>query len=187
METIYCDLDGVLANFIQGSIEACDLSISQDDVKTWNFFRPYMPAEEFWKKIHEQKYFWEDLQLYPWAHELVDMLKRHGDVVFCTDPSHDDESATGKICWLKRHGFVKPGGKNYVLTAEKWRLSKPGTVLVDDSVKNCYDFSTYGGLGITFPQPWSFAVSGFHNNHVRYIEELIEATRRKEPSAYGGH
>lgn len=175
METIFCDLDGVIADFVSASIEACDLPIGHDDVKTWNFFKPYMPAEEFWRTIHEQKYFWEDLPIYPWAHELVDMLKRHGDVVFCTDPSHDDESATGKIRWLKRHGFVGPGGMNYVLTAEKWRLAKPGTILVDDSEENCFEFTRKRGAGITFPQPWNFAGRDFIPDRVGYLDILIEA------------
>jgi len=175
METIFCDLDGVIANFVRGSIEACDLPIEHDDVKTWNFFKPYMNEYEFWRTIHEQKYFWEDLPIYPWAHELVDMLKRHGDVVFCTDPTHDDESATGKICWLKRHGFVKPGGKNFILTAEKWRLAKPRTVLVDDSVNNCLYFSVKGSIGVTFPQPWNFSGRDSLQGRVGYVAEVLAA------------
>lgn len=171
MRTIYCDLDGVIADFVSGAIEACDLPIAHDDVKTWNFFKPYMNEYEFWRRIHEQKYFWEDLPVYTWANELVRSMSRFGNVVFCTDPSHDDEAATGKIRWLKRHGFIKPDGKNYILTAEKWRLAKPGDVLVDDSEVNCMHFCGSGGFGIVFPQPWNSAGAGRHR--IFHVEDVL--------------
>lgn len=156
MTTIYCDLDGVIANFVEGAIEAADLPLTHDDVKEWDFFKPYMSSEEFWGRVHAQSCFWEDLPVYPWAHELVEALRSFGDVVYCSDPTLDDESATGKIKWLKRHGFVKPGEKNYILTAEKWRLAAQHSYLVDDSYKNCVDFARHGnGEWNVFPQRWN--------------------------------
>lgn len=158
MTTIYCDLDGVIANFVEGAIEAADLPLTHDDVKEWDFFKPYMSSEEFWGRIHAQSCFWEDLPSYPWAHELVEALQGFGDVVFCSDPTLDDESATGKIKWLKRHGFVNPGERNYILAAEKWRLSLKDTVLIDDSFVNCQRFAmgldSYGDT-VLFPQRWN--------------------------------
>lgn len=156
MTTIYCDLDGVIANFVEGAIEAADLPLTHDDVKEWDFFKPYMSSEEFWGRVHAQSCFWEDLPVYPWAHELVEALRSFGDVVYCSDPTLDDESATGKIKWLKRHGFVKPGERNYILAAEKWRLSQSGVILLDDSPANCRQFYDGGnGLSIQFPQRWN--------------------------------
>lgn len=156
MTTIYCDLDGVIANFVDGAIEAADLPLTHDDVNQWDFFKPYMSAEHFWGCVHTQSCFWEDLPVYPWAHELVEALRSFGDVVYCSDPTLDDESATGKIKWLKRHGFVRPGERNYILAAEKWRLSQSGVILLDDSPVNCRRFYTGGnGLSIQFPQRWN--------------------------------
>ena len=156
MATIYCDLDGVLANFVDGAIEAAGLPIVHNDVNQWDFFKPFMTAEDFWGRIHAQSCFWEDLPVYPWAHELVRALWDFGEVVFCTDPTLDDESATGKVKWLKRHGFVEPNGKNYVLMAEKWRLAADHSYLVDDSHKNCADFARAGnGTLNVFPQRWN--------------------------------
>ena len=156
MTTIYCDLDGVIANFVEGAIEVADLPLTHDQVTQWDFFKLYMSSEEFWARVHAQSCFWEDLPVYPWAHELVEALRAFGEVVFCSDPTLDDESATGKIRWLKRHGFVKPGGKNYILAAEKWRLSTSKAYLLDDSLANCYRF-VLGGYGesILFPQRWN--------------------------------
>lgn len=158
MTTIYCDLDGVIANFVDGAIEAADLPLTHDEVKHWDFFKPYMSQEHFWTCIHAQSCFWEDLPVYPWAHELVEALRSFGGVVFCSDPSHDDESASGKIKWLKRHGFVTKGDPDcFVLLRDKYLLSKPGTVLVDDSTYNCQMFTGLHGQGdaILFPQRWN--------------------------------
>lgn len=158
MTTIYCDLDGVIANFVDGAIEAADLPLTHDEVNQWDFFKPYMSSEDFWGRIHAQSCFWEDLPVYPWAHELVEALRSFGDVVYCSDPTLDDESATGKIKWLKRHGFVRPGERNYILAAEKWRLSLQNTYLVDDSTSNCHNFAfrmAAEGDAIVFPQRWN--------------------------------
>jgi hypothetical protein len=98
------------------------------------------------------------------------MLEKYGDVVFCTDPSHDDESATGKLKALKRHGFLAPGGTNYVLCKDKWRLAKEGTWLIDDSVTNCGLFNAHGGRALTFPQRWN---SSGCSNPVKYVEAMV--------------
>lgn len=161
MTTIYCDLDGVIANFVEGAIEAADLPLTYDEVVQWNFFKPYMSVTEFWGRIHAHSCFWEDLPVYPWAHELVGALRSFGDVIFCTDPSHDEESSTGKIRWLKRHGFLSKGDPDcYVLLRDKFLLSKPGTVLVDDSTYNCRMFTGLQDQGdaILFPQRWNITL-----------------------------
>jgi 5'(3')-deoxyribonucleotidase len=155
VKTFLLDLDGVIANFVAGSIEACELPITEDEVKQWNYYEPFMTRYEFWRRIHEHKYFWEDLPVYPGSHELVDRLESCGDVIFCTDPSGDDDAATGKIEWLKRNGFVKPDGNNYVLTHHKHLLAKPGVVLIDDYPANVEKFIEHGGEALLFDRPWN--------------------------------
>ena len=155
MKTILLDIDGVLADFVTGSIEACGLPITHDEVTQWNYYEPYMTKEEFWKRIHAQKYFWEDLPVYPGAHLLVEVMKQVGAVYFCSDPSGDDEAATGKIRWLKRHGFVNPGEDNYILTPHKHLLAGPNVVLVDDYAENVKKFRDRGGEGVLYPQRWN--------------------------------
>jgi len=149
------DLDGVIANFVAGSIEACELPLREEDVQQWDYYEPYMTRYEFWRRIHEHKYFWEDLPVYPVSYELVDDLESRGDVIFCTDPSGDDDAATGKVKWLKRNGFVTPGGNNFVLTHYKHLLAKPGVVLIDDYPANVERFIQHGGEALLFDRPWN--------------------------------
>ena len=159
------DLDGVIANFVAGSIEACELPITEDEVRQWNYYEPYMTRYEFWRRIHEQKYFWEDLPVYPGSYELVDHLGSRGDVIYCTDPSGDVDAATGKIKWLVRNGFMGPGGNNYVLTHHKHLLAGPGVVLIDDYPANVERFIQHGGEALLFDRPWNVGCTDLVRYH----------------------
>lgn len=155
MTTIFVDLDGVLADFVSAAIAAAELPITADQVEHWNFFEEYMDEEEFGKRINSTMYFWDDLPVYPWAHELVDYLKTKGDIVYCTSPGNHDEAATGKLNWLRRHGFLSKHSKNYVLTHYKWLLAGRDRILVDDSDQQCVHFDQMGGAVVLFPQQWN--------------------------------
>lgn len=159
------DLDGVIANFVAGSIEACELPITEDEVRQWDYYEPYMTRYEFWRRIHEQKYFWEDLPVYPGSYELVDHLGSRGDVIYCTDPSGDVDAATGKIKWLVRNGFMGPGGNNYVLTHHKHLLARPGVVLIDDYPANVERFIQHGGEALLFDRPWNVGCTDLVRYH----------------------
>jgi len=156
--TIFVDLDGVLADFISAAITAAELPITADQVQHWNFFQEYLDEEEFSKRIDNTMYFWDDLPVYPWAHELVEYLKTKGDIVYCTSPGNHDEAATGKLNWLRRHGFLSKHSKNYVLTHYKWLLAGRDRILVDDSDDQSYRFVNMGGHSVVFPQKWNMKV-----------------------------
>lgn len=149
---ILLDMDGVLCDFYTAALDACDLP--RDTKPEWDFWLPYMTTEEFWQKIDDRTYFWEDLEPYPWMHELVDACKSLGRVWFCSTPGPDRDSASGKLAWLRRHKLLD---SNYVLTPHKHMLSKPGRVLIDDSIHNVTEFvrSSQGSGALLFPQPWS--------------------------------
>jgi 5'(3')-deoxyribonucleotidase len=155
MTTIFLDLDGVLADFVSGAIAAAELPVTAEQVEHWNFFEEYMDDDEFTKRINDTMYFWDDLAVYPWAHELVGYLKTKGDIVYCTSPGNHDEAATGKLNWLRRHGFLSKHSKNYVLTHYKWLLAGRDRILVDDSDQQCRSFELSGGASVIFPQKWN--------------------------------
>jgi 5'(3')-deoxyribonucleotidase len=151
---IFLDMDGVVADFVSGAIEAADLPLKHDDIKTWDFFKPYMTATEFWKRIHDTYEFWEGLEPYPWAQDLVDLCKQYGDVIFLSDSSHDDNAPSGKVKWLRRHGFLAPDSSNYMLGRQKHLLGygDANWVLIDDSKDNC---KSWESISILFPQRWN--------------------------------
>lgn len=145
------DVDGVLANWDKAAIEAAEVPITEDQISSWEWYAPYMSTTEFWKRIDSHKYFWEDIEPYPYAHDLVDALKSYGQVVFATSPSLNPESAAEKISWLRKHGFLSPKGMNYAIGPHKWLMANPNHVLIDDSRDQVNLFIRRGGNAILFP------------------------------------
>lgn len=151
---VYLDMDGVLCNFVKAAIEACDLPLTDDQVKDWNFFKPYMSTEEFWSRIREYTDFWYDLELYPWAKELVASLG--SEVFFLTSPGADPAAATQKINWLIRHGFLEDVfDDRYILTHHKYLLARPEALLIDDSMQQAKEFTDWGGHALVLKQGWN--------------------------------
>lgn len=155
---IFLDVDGVLADFVSASVEAAGLPILPREVCTHNYYEPFMDRMTFKRHIADTMYFWEDLKPYPWAHDLVDGLHRLGELHFLTDPTMTPDSPSGKVTWLRKHGFLS--GSNYILTKHKELLAKPGRVLVDDYLPNVQAFRREGGEAVLFPQRWNNR--GFH-------------------------
>jgi 5'(3')-deoxyribonucleotidase len=152
--TIYLDMDGVLVDFVNGAIEATGIDLTHDTWTEWDAYRlKGWTSDQFWAPINERLYFWEDLQPYPWAEELLELCKSFGEVVFCSTPSRNPESASGKLTWLRQRGWLKD--HDCILMKDKWRLAKPGTILIDDRRESCALFAANGGRDICFPQPWN--------------------------------
>ena len=171
---ILLDMDGVLADFNAGAIEATGIPITTDQITTWDWFEPYMTADEFYKCINSRMYFWDDLPVYPWAHELLEVCRSFGSVYFASSPGMGDEAATGKLNWLRRHGFLQYRDMNYMLGHDKWLMANPGNVLIDDSVEQVSKFHGAGGQTILFPQPWNWHVEPGPQDKVRSVWMLLE-------------
>jgi hypothetical protein len=101
--------------------------------------------------------FWTNLPLYPWARELMELCEAYAPTYICTSPSLDPGSLSGKIkacqrVWGRRF-------RKFVVTPNKYLMSREEHLLVDDSDKNCHEwglpFSSY-----LFPQPWNSAMWG---------------------------
>ncbi len=173
IEVIYLDMDGVIADFITPSLLAADIPLKHDDVKQWNYYEPYMTAEEFWSRIAADDTFWLDIEPYPWAHELFDACKRVAPVIFCSSPCADPRCAAQKIQWLRINGFMGPDENNYILTPHKEHFAKPFRVLIDDSDKNIDNFNWHGGYGVTFPQNYNTLTQWTANRVSSVIDDLM--------------
>lgn len=147
------DVDGVLANFVQGVIDRFDLPVTHAEFVSWGHYQKFgITDEELWSKIDNE--FWLGLQPYPWAKELLAELRSRGNVIFATSPSLEAECPTAKIRWLRDNGFM---GKvnDYMIGPHKWLMSGNG-LLIDDAEKNVEAFrGQSGGQAILFPQPWN--------------------------------
>lgn len=148
---ILADVDGVLANWDRAAIEATGIPLIEDQITTWDWYRPFMNATEFWKRIDAHKYFWEDIDPLPHAHKVFEVMKQFGHVVFCTAPSLNPECAAEKITWLRKHEFLSKTGMNFMIGPHKWLLASQNHILVDDSTDQVDRFKRAGGQAVLFP------------------------------------
>lgn len=159
---ILLDLDGPLCNF---HAAFCRLFGREDLLTSW-------PAGEYGlakvlgltdREVRGEidaagVAFWAEMEPTPWAAELVDLAGSFGEISICSDATYSVHAARGKQLWLERNLRSRFAGVE-ILTREKWRLSFPGVVLIDDSEQNVEKFTSSehgrGGLGILFPEVWN--------------------------------
>lgn len=167
-------MDGVICNFNKS---VCDLfSIDWLYVeKNWTLGN-YSIAQELgvsgntiWAKINQKPSFWEDIEIYDYSLELIQLLRSKYEVVICTSPSSNADCPTGKLKWLRKHNLKF--GNNVVITTHKHLLANTKNLLIDDSDKKIEDFRNNSGSAFTWPQKWNLC----HNNIDRRMEILKSA------------
>jgi 5'(3')-deoxyribonucleotidase len=174
---ILLDVDGCLADFLTGSFVANGLEMQHDDVAEWDFCerleRP-IAIRDYMAACDAVPDFWLNLKPYPWAHYLYKTCRQYGNVTFATSPSLSADCARQKIEWLRRYGFMGYAENRFMIGPEKWLMSRPGTVLVDDYEVNVCLFADHGGYAIQFPQRWNLC-SEFTDRRVEYVAECLRA------------
>jgi len=158
IKEILLDVDGVLGDFWERAFAVHDKPYDGTKVTGWDWHREAwgMDDNEFWSKLDGHE-FWLDIKLYPWADEFYKELCKIARVTIATSPCNDDFCSAGKHMWLRKHFGLKP--KESIIGGRKELMSRPGTILIDDSPANIEKFNDpkLGGLGVLFPQPWNSA------------------------------
>lgn len=178
IHTILLDMDGVCCDFVSAACSANEKWL--EDIMPlwpagsgWKFFEIWgATAEEFWKPINNDEFFWWNLKEYRWFGRLIDYLKEtEAEIVFSSSPSKCPSSHCGKAHWLRDRGFCP--SKDAMLGSRKYLMANPGTVLIDDSDKNCEDFRARGGHAIVFPQHWN-SQHGKQDIRLLYVQEELK-------------
>lgn len=160
---ILLDMDGVLVNFTKA---ACEVHGRSGYVsKCFNFFKHEwgMSTSEFWKVIDETKDFWINLEKFPWTDDLLDYLhKNQLEYTICTSPSLSLNAPAEKLMWMRKH--IHPKFKNFLIGRQKYLMSNPNHLLIDDSEDNCNKFN---GPHILFPSS---------ENRNRHIKDPLKYT-----------
>lgn len=163
---IFLDMDGVLANFVQASIEAHQRPETHEQITKWAYYEDWgMDAAQFWSECSGVR-FWAKLKEYPWAGSLVAASELIAPTYFLTAPTATAraECIEGKEIWLVG------SADRMIPTTHKHLLAAPGRVLVDDHEGNISKWIDHGGIGIGLKQPWnSFELDGW-----QVIEKLKE-------------
>lgn len=171
MTYIFVDLDGVVSNFTKG---VCDIfEKPYKEPESYDLYKELGVSEdEMWGEINSRRWkFWTNLELYPWANHLIEVVKELDPYFsFLTAPSLSADCVKGKRIWLKRH-FPD---ENFVMAPAKLKclLSQKGRILIDDKKRNIDDWISAGGKGILFPQPYNFEIG--EKSVVDYVYSQIE-------------
>jgi 5'(3')-deoxyribonucleotidase len=184
IETILLDMDGVCCDFVSAACEIHgknleDLLPDWPAGEGWNFYEMWgATAEEFWKPINNDVFFWWELDEYEWRYELVDLLKESSEeLVFASSPSKCPSSHCGKAHWLRNRGFCP--SKDAMLGSRKELMGHPSTVLIDDNDRNCEKFRARGGHAIVFPQHWN-SQHEKQTDRLLYVQEELEKIRKAD-------
>ena len=133
---IYCDMDGVLANFA-----AAYEALTGKPESEWP-----KDNDQFWWPIIRKKRFWLDIPMMPDARILWDFLMKHHYVVILSSPGHHDteRAIVQKRLWLENN-LGTPFNLILKQSEEKHHYACPNSILIDDWGKNIKAWEAAGG------------------------------------------
>lgn len=147
VERIYCDMDGVIADFAKGVSKI--FPEFQEGVTEGNKKLDGI----MWAKINNYQKaggkFWLDLDPMPDAHILWNYIKQYDHYILSAAGQPHFGAAEQKVEWLNRHFQIDPSKINIVQRAvEKAKLAAPDAILIDDKRKALDPWEAAGGLGV---------------------------------------
>lgn len=156
---IFLDLDGVLADFVQGAVELhgydSDPYGPVANRGRWDLEKIIgIPEQDFFSPMGYD--FWANLKPLPWAWQLMDIVNEtfgEENVAIMTSPVPRDGCIDGKRAWIKKH--LPNIGTRVFFGKHKWLCANPHALLIDDYPKNVNRFRRNGGQGLLFPAKWN--------------------------------
>jgi hypothetical protein len=154
---IFVDMDGVLANFVEGVESAKYLN------------GPFEKQSDYDQRKVELSNAGLFFDLPPMndMKTLVDYVKSTGidwEILSCSGEQNRDKVAKDKFKWIRKHVDIDVLVTCTLKGKEKAVFARPGYVLIDDKVSNITAWQDAGGIGI------------YHTNAKWTIEHLKKLT-----------
>lgn len=141
---IYCDMDGVLADFMVAAKKATGTTFTHDQ------------SDEHWETIRNTRNFWSNM---PWTRDgkqLWNYIRQYNPHILSAYTIEDPNCKPGKRRWLRKNlGYTQNFMINLVRRREKKNFAMRGNdnkrqpaILIDDYPKNVDQFRNAGGIGI---------------------------------------
>jgi len=174
---IYCDMDGVLVDFVEGALkhinkklqngEAEELKaeigrdhITEEDI---DIISPNKAVRKYMRKeLSDHADFWRDLEWMQGGKELWSYIAPHGPYILTTPMRYGSE--IGKQEWIDKNLNPPPPEKIFMEPDKSpWAVTdgKPN-ILIDDWEKNTIPWNEAGGIAI------------LHTDTRKTIQELEE-------------
>ena len=140
IDTIYCDMDGVLVDFRQGCKELDAIEGYKVD---WE--KVHAAGIDFWSNMAWTK---EGQKFYKWLEKFCD--EEGIDLCILSQVNYND-GVNGKIEWLMANTKI-PNKNIYIVKTgkAKAKYANNQSLLIDDFGKNIEAFVLAGGFGIKF-------------------------------------
>jgi 5'(3')-deoxyribonucleotidase len=149
------DMDGVLVDFVNGSLRHHGLTLDPYPVGKWNFVLDLdITEKEFFQSLG--KSFWEHLDWMPDGKEILAMVLRNfrpEDVCLLTSPCDTEGCIDGKRAWIAKH--MPDFSRRVLFGSAKEFVAGPQRILIDDSDSNCEKFVKAGGNSVLVPRIWN--------------------------------
>ncbi len=159
--TIYVDLDGVLADFDKLVLD----NLGREFPHTTNDLEK--EDEEMWIFLKNVPQLYLNLDPTPYAFDLWNHIKSFGahvEILTAIPRRHYiPEAEQNKRDWVAKHlgGDVKVNIGPF--SADKWKFAKPADILVDDRTDNIQQWINHGsGIGIVH----------YYRDHLNTIERI---------------
>ena len=135
-QTLYVDLDGVLANYDDAFQKKTGFTPNEYDLQEG--------VPPYWDVLRNDQEYWENLEWIPGAEDFWNSIKPFNPTIL-TSPLRDESSKKGKRAWVEKN--LGPGVP-VIVQSQKVAYAKPGAVLVDDRPKHIDPWIQKGGVGI---------------------------------------
>ena len=139
---IYCDMDGVLCDFIVQAKKATGVIFTQDK------------AKEHWDVIKKYPKFWTNMPWMPGGKQLWNYIDKYKPHILSAYTPEDPNCIPGKKTWLRRNVSISTSNINLVRRRDKQKFamksggSRRPALLIDDFKRNVDQFKAAGGVGI---------------------------------------
>ena len=140
---IYCDMDGVLCDFMTAAKKATGVTFTQAG------------AAKHWDVIANTPKFWSDMTWMPGGRQLWGYINRFEPHILSAYTPDDPNCKPGKLKWLRRNVSISNTNRiNLVRRKDKskFAMKSGGTrqpaIIIDDFPRNVDQFKSAGGIGI---------------------------------------
>ena len=176
---IFLDIDGVCVDWLGGAAKLSNVVITEEH-KTALIHNRLLSIQDLFKEpIYDNvakapPSFWEDLELFPWTHELIKICKNYKQtkLAFMSSYGEWEYGSIGKVRFVRKHfGNSIP----LITTSKKHYCASKHTLLIDDYVCNIENFSKYGGKTFTWPCQYLLEDSRLANETLNRLDLSIQS------------